>query len=339
MGKRVGLKEIAALAGMSVGNVSMVLSGQGDAARISKASQQRVLEAAKQLNYQPNVYAKRLRADNSDHIIIAVFFASTRHVSAIGSFFAGINGLFSDDAFGASQPELVLYPYTQGQLRQLDSIIHQGYFHGAVFMGMSSADFEYMESLDISVPIVAFNRISSHHHYVYMDNASIGRIAAQIFSDDGFQRPYLITSRTVSSAGAERRQGFIEACQKLQMPLPEDHILYVGTRYEGGKEAALTILKRDPLPDALFFSEAYMVSSTLHWMLMQGGDAYKKIAFVSYTGDSDSEENSFPGISTIRMPMEEMSKDCIRLLLRAIQHPELKHINISHKPITIIRNF
>ena len=35
---RVGLKEIAELSGMSVGNVSMVLRGLGDEARISKAT-------------------------------------------------------------------------------------------------------------------------------------------------------------------------------------------------------------------------------------------------------------------------------------------------------------
>ena len=336
--KRVGLREIAERAGMSVGSVSMVLSGRGDAARISKASQQKVFDAARELNYKPNVYAKRLRTNNSGHIIIAVFFASSRNVAVIGSFFSGIHELLSDDSFAESRPELVLYPYNHGQLRSLDQIIQQGCFHGAIFMGMSSEDFEYVENLAIPQPIVVFNRVSARHHYVYTDNESIGRIAAQMFYRRGYQSIYLVTGHSVSDAGAQRRQGFIDECGKLGRPLPPGHILRVNARYEGGKEAAFAIIEQQLLPDAMFFSEAYMVSSTLHWLLMKNSAISKKTAFVSYSGDSIGEENFFPGISTIRMPMEEMSRDCLLMLLKAIQNPENKHMNIMHKPVTVIRD-
>ena len=78
---RVGLKDIAELSGVSVGNVSMVLRGLGDKARISASSQERIFKAARQLNYKPNVYAQRLRLQNADKLIIAVFFASSPRVN------------------------------------------------------------------------------------------------------------------------------------------------------------------------------------------------------------------------------------------------------------------
>ena len=336
--KRAGLKEIAELAGMSIGNVSMVLSGRGDTARISKASQQKVFDAAKELNYKPNVYAKRLRTNNSGHIIIAVFFASSKNVAVIGSFFSGIHELLSDESFAESRPELVLYPYNQGQLRSLDQIVQQGCFHGAIFMGMSSDDFEYVESLTISQPVVVFNRVSARHHYVFTDNASIGKIAAQIFYKHGCRNVFLVTGHSVSPAGAQRRQGFIDECGKLGLSLPPDHILQVNPRFEGGKEAAFTIIERNMKPDALFFSEAFMVSGALHWLLLQNNSIFKKTVFATYSGDSIGVENYIPGLSTIRMPMEDMSRDCLLLLLQAIHNPESKHMNIMHKPITVIRD-
>ena len=336
--KRAGLKEIAELAGMSIGNVSMVLSGRGDTARISKASQQKVFDAAKELNYKPNVYAKRLRTNNSGHIIIAVFFASSKNVAVIGSFFSGIHELLSDESFAESRPELVLYPYNQGQLRSLDQIVQQGCFHGAIFMGMSSDDFEYVENLTISQPVVVFNRVSARHHYVFTDNASIGKIAAQIFYKHGCRNVFLVTGHSVSPAGAQRRQGFIDECGKLGLSLPPDHILQVNPRFEGGKEAAFTIIERNMKPDALFFSEAFMVSGALHWLLLQNNSIFKKTVFATYSGDSIGVENYIPGLSTIRMPMEDMSRDCLLLLLRAIHNPEFKHMNIMHKPITVIRD-
>ena len=334
--KRVGLKQIAELAGMSVGNVSMVLSGRGDEARISKASQQRILDAAKELQYKPNVYAKRLRMQNADRLIIAVFFAPTRHVAVVGSFFAGIHDLLAggDDAL---MPEIVLYPYTQGRLRDADELIHQTCFNGAVFMGMAADDLAYLEALDIPAPIVLFNRVSTRHHYVYTDNANIGQIAARIFAKKGFRNVYLVTGREVSAAGEERMRGFVEECRRLSLPLPAEHVLRVASRHEGGKEAVQLIPDGPDMPDAIFFSEGLMGASALHGLLVRGFRIPEQISLLCYSGGS-SEEYTLPALSTIQMPMEEMSRDCLVLLQQAIQQPERGQMNIMHKPILIIRD-
>ncbi len=57
----VRIKEIAERLDLSVGTVSVVLNGRGDAMRISKATQERVRAVAEEMNYQPNIYARRLR--------------------------------------------------------------------------------------------------------------------------------------------------------------------------------------------------------------------------------------------------------------------------------------
>ena len=189
---RVGLKEIAELSGMSIGNVSMVLRGLGDEARISKASQEKIQNAARQLNYKPNVYAKRLRM-KADHMIVAVFFASSRHVSVMGSFFSGIHELLCGN--GDMKPEITLYPYTQGQLDRMDSVIREECFNGAIFMGMSSEDMDYLETVRIDTPIVVFNRVSKIHHYVYADNQNVGELAARLFSRAGDSGVCLVSGR------------------------------------------------------------------------------------------------------------------------------------------------
>ena len=57
----VQIKQIAEQLGLSQSTVSIVLNGRGDKMRISKSTQERVLVAAKDMNYQPNIYARRLR--------------------------------------------------------------------------------------------------------------------------------------------------------------------------------------------------------------------------------------------------------------------------------------
>lgn len=58
---KMQIKDIADKLGLSVSTVSVVLNGRGDQVRISKETQKKVLNAAKEINYQPNIYARRLR--------------------------------------------------------------------------------------------------------------------------------------------------------------------------------------------------------------------------------------------------------------------------------------
>ena len=60
MGKKqaskMQIKNIADKLGLSVSTVSVVLNGRGDQVRISKETQNKLLNAAKEINYQNNIY-------------------------------------------------------------------------------------------------------------------------------------------------------------------------------------------------------------------------------------------------------------------------------------------
>ena len=58
----VRLVDIAERAGISVSAVSAVLNNKAEAARISPQVQTRVWAAVRELGYQPNIAARRLRA-------------------------------------------------------------------------------------------------------------------------------------------------------------------------------------------------------------------------------------------------------------------------------------
>jgi DNA-binding LacI/PurR family transcriptional regulator len=64
--------DVARLAGASQTTVSLVLGGRGDAGRVSKATQKRVVEAAERLNYVPNRLARDLRRRATQAITIVV---------------------------------------------------------------------------------------------------------------------------------------------------------------------------------------------------------------------------------------------------------------------------
>ena len=334
--KKVGIRQIAELSGMSIGNVSMVLNGRGDEARISKPSQDRIFDAARQLQYKPNTYAKRLRMQVGSRLSVAVYFAPARHVAVVGSFFAGIHDLWEDEEDVSKRPEIVLHPYTPGRLNEMDELLRHSFYDGFIFMGMSSEDHEYLETLDISAPIVLFNRVSSRHHYVFTDNARIGRMAARVFSARGFKNPYLVTAQSLSTAGCERRFGFVDECRILKTNLPEEHILRVDAHGNGGREAAQMIPKGADMPDALFLAEGNMGFSALHSLLQQGYKVPQDVSLLCYSSGV-YDEYTIPSLSSIVIPMEAMSRDCMILLNDAIKHPESGQMHVTHNPILTIR--
>lgn len=57
---KTSLKDIAETLKLSKTTISWVLSGKGDEKGISLATQEKVFQCAKQLNYQPNLLARSL---------------------------------------------------------------------------------------------------------------------------------------------------------------------------------------------------------------------------------------------------------------------------------------
>ncbi len=69
MGERIGIKEVAAAAGVSITTVSHALSGKG---RLPEKTRERVREVAEQLEYRPNVNARKLGGGGSGLLALAV---------------------------------------------------------------------------------------------------------------------------------------------------------------------------------------------------------------------------------------------------------------------------
>lgn len=59
--KRVTIKDIAELAGVSKATASLVLNGRGKELRVAQETRERVLSIAQQQHYQPSIHARSLR--------------------------------------------------------------------------------------------------------------------------------------------------------------------------------------------------------------------------------------------------------------------------------------
>ncbi len=82
--KRVTIKDIAELAGVSKATASLVLNGRGKELRVAQETRERVLAIAREQHYQPSIHARSLR-DNRSHTIGLVVPEITNYGFAVFS--------------------------------------------------------------------------------------------------------------------------------------------------------------------------------------------------------------------------------------------------------------
>ena len=83
--QKANITDIAEMAGLSITTVSRVLNGKAEQYRIGKKSQLKVKEAAKKLNYVPNLFASNLRTGKSGTIALIIPSLNNPFFSGIAS--------------------------------------------------------------------------------------------------------------------------------------------------------------------------------------------------------------------------------------------------------------
>jgi LacI family transcriptional regulator len=317
------IKEIAEKTKLSIGTVSIVLNGRGDEMRISKKTQQRVLEAAQGLGYLPNISARRLRQAGVRNIpSIVSFWPSDLAPELLGRFFTGAQSPILEQEYAF---EMTIQPYKRGQVERIKEMCDRGIYHGAIITGISAEEQRYLESNPCSVPAVLFNRESGVYSCVYADSYEIGRKVAELFANRGHRKVgVIVPEHLVNSENNLRFRGFVEACGEYGLELEDRHIQVAPMSMEGGNSAARRIVEGGgKLPTAVFFPLGIMAVGALPVFHRASIRIPDDLEIVTY-GDHEAEKYSVPSLTTVKLPVEEMAAACIRLVMDLIQNQTVK---------------
>lgn len=317
------IKEIAERTKLSIGTVSIVLNGRGDEMRISKKTQQRVLEAAQGLGYLPNIAARRLRQSNVRNIpAIATFWPSDLAPELLGRFFTGAQSPILEQEFSF---EMTIQPYKRMQIDKIKDMCNSGIYHGAIITGISAEEQRYLEEHPLSVPTVLFNRLSSVYSCVHVDSYEIGRKVAELFASRGHKKVgTIVPEHLVNSDNNLRYKGFVESCGEFGLELEDRHVQIAPMSMEGGNAAARRIVEGGgTMPTAVFFPLGTMAVAALPVFHHAGIRIPHDMEIVTY-GDHEAERYSVPSLSTVKLPVEEMAAACLRLVMGLIQDPGTK---------------
>ncbi|MDF2723249.1 MAG: LacI family transcriptional regulator [Paenibacillus sp.] len=311
------IKEIAALAKVSTGTASRVLNGKGDKFRISAPTQERIFAAARELDYRPNISARRLRSNGETVApIIALFWTIDTRPRLIGRYLNGIQNAVHklDNKF-----EISIQPYVRTMLHAEKSLLTGMRYNGAIVALSSEEDERYLEQADIKLPLVLYHRNSAKYCSVNVDHFLSGQKVANMFAKRGHRKVGVVVPDVSSTAVRLRLKGFVETSQELGLQVEENWIKYGSFSERGGYQAALAIFSQPDRPSAAFCIGDQMAVGALYALYELNLPVPEQVEIVGHD-DAAVSEFTIPPLSTVHLPVEEMAQACVRMVVDLISH-------------------
>ncbi|PIC78579.1 LacI family transcriptional regulator [Sporosarcina sp. P19] len=306
MRETVTAMDVAKLAGVSQSSVSRVYF---EGASVSDKTRKRVLEAAAELGYRPNVYARSLITNQSK--IIGLVMKSVQN-----PFYAHVLKRFS--SIFKQQGYSILFVSTNNDEIQGEDVETLLNYHvaGVIVTDATISEKVGDEFKKNHIPLVFFNRKphTDVFHSVSCNNLEAGRSIAQFLVSTGSTDLVLVTGNEDTSTSIERKKGFCEVLDQQNVTYRTYNSDYT---YEGGYDTAITLLEEDQLPSAIFVANDIMALGLL--------DALRKheIRIPEHTrvvGFDNIGMASWPAydLTTWEQPIEEMIEATVTYLMEEV---------------------
>ncbi len=314
--KRPTLADVARLAGLSPTAASQILNGTPET-RFSEDSHRRVLAAAAELGYRPNMGARALRTDRSLTIgFISDVVATTRFASGL------IRGALVE-AERAGHVVLVLE--TGGEeAREAEAVsaVLDRQVDGIVFATMRAREL-VVPDVPASTHVVMLNATSPHHgSSVLPDEEEGGRRAVDLLAAAGHSDGIaLLGSDIATERSLFRSETVARRLHGIRAEMAELGLRFAAERSCGdsepdaGYEAAGAILDAAPGTRAILCLNDRLAFGAYQACQERGIRVGIDVSLVGFDND---ELASYlrPGLTTIALPHEEMGREAVRLVLR-----------------------
>jgi LacI family transcriptional regulator len=323
------LSDVAALAGVDVSTVSRVLGGNKNQ-RVREETRQRITDAAKTLNYQPNLSARGLRTSRTYSLGIAVpqldnpvyyqiILGAERGAYERGYslVIAHIEESAADDA---AYSRVVRANRVDGLLvTTLDD-------NSAILRAVKQA----------GVPFILLNRkVRGVRNCFYFDSRAAARMATQHLIDLGHRRIAHLSGQVNPSTGLGRFAGYCDALEAAGIAYDPDLVAVSGYTVAGGAEAMKQILARNkPLPTAVFPLTLAAATGAMMVLHAHRISVPQEMSVVT-VHDGPMAEVMYPQLTTVRLPVEQMGYEGAQALVDLIDG-ERKEAKQQFDPIELI---
>lgn len=329
---RPSMREVAARAGVSMMTVSRVLNGHPD---VAPATREEVLRHARALGY--TIRVPRLLTRNRTGLVAV----TVPYIQSEGDYFAEIlTGVA--DALEQHGAYLVLCPTRQEHDRErsiLDPLL-QGRVDGILFITPSESPAELAALrgdghvlVVIDPPLPPGDEIPA----VSAMNMSGARSATEYLMSLGHRRIGAITGSLEWVESIDRLAGYHAALLAGKLPVAPELIVSADFTRRGGMEAARHLLSLPNPPTAIFAFNDNMALGALHVATIMGLRVPDDLSIAGFD-DVSAAAIATPPLTTVRQPLQDMSRAAVHLLYRLIEGEAVQAPRIEIATRLIVRD-
>lgn len=316
MTTRVGIRDVAKAAGVSVTTVSHALN-DATSFRVKAATQQLVRDVARDLGYAPNKMASGLRNQRSQ--ILGLVSDEITTTPFAGAMIRGAQ----DAAYDRGYVVMVVNSGLDSELENREiNMLRQHQVDGVVYARMYHQSVQVPAELE-GLPTVLLDSITDDKSIssVIPDEVGAAETAVEAIIQAGHTRIGMINNIDDIPATHGRREGFLNALRRHGLQHDPRHLVIGQPETTGGREAALGLLGQPDRPTALFcFSDrvamgAYQAATALGLRIPED---------VSIVGIDNLEiiaDALWPGLTTVALPHYEMGSWAVHRILDDIENP------------------
>lgn len=323
----VTIEDVAKEAGVSVATVSRAINQNGP---VSSKSVEKVHLAITKLNYQPNVWGRRLRRQESRMILIFVPYISNPFYASIVS---GIEDTFRKQGYGTM---LCITNGDKAREQEFIKQLYDGQADGAVMLCVDKDD-RNIGRLAKEVPIVQCCEycVDEDIAHVSVNNFAAASQVTQYLASLGHERIGFVGSINHFISSEDRQKGYEEGLRQLGWQEDKRYMAFADEDYSfnSGVRAGQELLSLKDRPTAIFCISDVLALGVIRAARNLGLEVAKDLSVVGFD-DVEYATMLSPMLTTVSQPRYSLGKTSAQRLISQIESGEQGGgIYLEHKLI------
>lgn len=354
------LRDVARRAEVDPSTVSRVLRDD-PSQQVRPETRERILVAARELNYRPNALARGLRTRRTDTIgliipsldnlgfsevtsgIQAAAAAAGKLVMVVdagavdgtapewadGDDGAGVGGVAPGDRDGAGRSESDVY----------ERLIGDGRLDGLIVAFAALDDRHVAQLAERGIPLVLVNRRTTGvHGSVVVDDRRGAATAVEHLVRLGHRRIGSIGLAADTDTARRRDAGYRDAMAAAGLPVDERWVEAGPPTVEGGRAALYRLLaasKGEP-PTGIVVASLMSAIGVLSALRDSGRRVPEDASIIAFN-DHPFANFTAPALTTVRMPNARMGQQAVRMLLDALEGVPVGDLVVDDPPMLVLR--
>jgi DNA-binding LacI/PurR family transcriptional regulator len=324
----VTLRAVAEHVGLTPGTVSSVLNNAPSSRSIPQSTKNRILQAARELNYRPNFFAQSLRRKRTYTIGVIVEEIGDAYgsgiISGVEQYLRSKNFFFLT-VVHRHDPEL-LDRYAQ-------ILLERG------VEGFIAVDMQLREAPPLPTVAVAGHKTFPGVTNIVLDHHHAARIALQHLFDLGHRKIAFMKGSRFSSDSEDRWNAIVEVAHELKIEVDPELTVQIDIddpTPQLGYPFAKQLLERGVPFTALFAYNDLSAIGAIRAFQEEGLSVPRDISVVGFDDIQGAAYNT-PSLTTVRQPLMRMGTIAAQTLLERIESKKNEPREIAIEPELVAR--